>query len=109
MRGDEEKESTIIAINATKKKLENLITHNIFVFVPHLQGYGSDLRFHFKVAIDGLARSKASRTADAADVAGVVLTSLVTIPDWPVFNSHPLSWLEPSEAKKHPKPQPAKK
>lgn len=39
--------------------------------------------------------------------AGVVLTSLITIPNWPVFNRHPLNWLEPSEAEKHPKPEPA--
>ncbi|KAL0385370.1 UNVERIFIED_CONTAM: putative signal peptidase complex subunit [Sesamum radiatum] len=39
--------------------------------------------------------------------AGVVLTSLITIPNWPFFNRHPLNWLDPSEAEKHPKPQPA--
>ncbi|KAG8365910.1 hypothetical protein BUALT_Bualt17G0021100 [Buddleja alternifolia] len=39
--------------------------------------------------------------------AGVVLTSLVTVPNWPFFNRHPLKWLDPSEAEKHPKPQPA--
>ncbi|KAL0364315.1 UNVERIFIED_CONTAM: putative signal peptidase complex subunit [Sesamum angustifolium] len=38
--------------------------------------------------------------------AGVVLTSLITIPNWPFFNRHPLNWLDPSEAEKHPKPQP---
>ncbi|KAM0965455.1 hypothetical protein TB2_021025 [Malus domestica] len=37
---------------------------------------------------------------------GVVLTTLVTIPNWPFFNRHPLKWLDPSEAEKHPKPQP---
>lgn len=37
---------------------------------------------------------------------GVVLTSLITIPNWPFFNRHPLQWLDPSEAEKHPKPQP---
>ncbi|KAC9488817.1 hypothetical protein E3N88_45740 [Mikania micrantha] len=36
---------------------------------------------------------------------GVVLTTLITIPNWTIFNRHPLNWLEPSEAKKHPKPQ----
>ena len=36
---------------------------------------------------------------------GVVLTTLVTIPNWPLFNRHPLEWLDPSEAEKHPKPQ----
>ncbi|XP_009801810.1 signal peptidase complex subunit 1-like [Nicotiana sylvestris] len=36
---------------------------------------------------------------------GVVFTALVTIPNWPVYNRHPLSWLDPSEAEKHPKPQ----
>nr|TKR83868.1 hypothetical protein D5086_0000266390 [Populus alba] len=38
---------------------------------------------------------------------GVVFTSLVTVPNWPFFNRHPLKWLDPSEAEKHPKPQPA--
>ncbi|KAM2765487.1 hypothetical protein COP1_021534 [Malus domestica] len=37
---------------------------------------------------------------------GVVLTTLVTVPNWPFFNRHPLKWLDPSEAEKHPKPQP---
>ncbi|PON82838.1 Microsomal signal peptidase 12kDa subunit [Trema orientale] len=37
---------------------------------------------------------------------GVVLTTLVTIPNWPFFNRNPLKWLDPSEAEKHPKPQP---
>ncbi|KAL1190359.1 Signal peptidase complex subunit 1 [Cardamine amara subsp. amara] len=36
---------------------------------------------------------------------GVVLTSLITVPNWPLFNRHPLKWLDPSEAEKHPKPQ----
>ncbi|KAJ4710859.1 Signal peptidase subunit [Melia azedarach] len=36
---------------------------------------------------------------------GVVLTTLITVPDWPFFNRHPLNWLDPSEAEKHPKPQ----
>ncbi|KAL3830494.1 hypothetical protein ACJIZ3_019296 [Penstemon smallii] len=39
--------------------------------------------------------------------AGVVLTSLITIPNWPCFNRHPLNWLEPSVAEKYPKPQPS--
>lgn len=38
--------------------------------------------------------------------AGVLLTSLITVPNWPFFNHHPLNWLDPSEAEKHPKPQP---
>ncbi|WCJ38742.1 Microsomal signal peptidase 12 kDa subunit (SPC12) [Euphorbia peplus] len=37
--------------------------------------------------------------------AGVVLTTLVTIPDWPWFNRHHLVWLDSGEADKHPKPQ----
>ncbi|KAI6686684.1 hypothetical protein NL676_032597 [Syzygium grande] len=37
---------------------------------------------------------------------GVVLTTLVTVPNWPFFNRHPLKWLDPTEAEKHPKPQP---
>ncbi|PKI78317.1 probable signal peptidase complex subunit 1 [Punica granatum] len=37
--------------------------------------------------------------------AGVVLTTVVTVPNWPFFNRHPLNWLDPSEAEKHPKPQ----
>ncbi|CAD5330451.1 unnamed protein product [Arabidopsis thaliana] len=36
---------------------------------------------------------------------GVVLTTLITIPNWPCFNRHHLKWLDPSEAEKHPKPQ----
>ncbi|XP_024193445.1 signal peptidase complex subunit 1 [Rosa rugosa] len=36
---------------------------------------------------------------------GVVLTTLVTVPNWPWFNRHPLKWLDPIEAEKHPKPQ----
>ncbi|MFQ6637395.1 hypothetical protein Gotur_014097 [Gossypium turneri] len=36
---------------------------------------------------------------------GVTLTGLITIPNWPFFNRHPLNWLDPSEAEKHPKPQ----
>ncbi|KAK3040838.1 hypothetical protein RJ639_029182 [Escallonia herrerae] len=38
---------------------------------------------------------------------GVVLTTLITIPNWPFFNRNPLKWLDPSEAEKHPKPQAA--
>nr|XP_027086946.1 probable signal peptidase complex subunit 1 isoform X3 [Coffea arabica] len=36
--------------------------------------------------------------------AGVLLTSLITVPNWPFLNRHPLKWLDPSEAEKHPKP-----
>ncbi|KAI4343379.1 hypothetical protein L6164_010734 [Bauhinia variegata] len=36
---------------------------------------------------------------------GVVLTTLVTVPNWPFFNRHPLKWLDPNEVEKHPKPQ----
>ncbi|WOL04190.1 putative signal peptidase complex subunit 1 [Canna indica] len=36
---------------------------------------------------------------------GVVLTALVTVPNWPFFNRHPLKWLDSSEAERHPKPQ----
>ncbi|CAK7327374.1 unnamed protein product [Dovyalis caffra] len=36
---------------------------------------------------------------------GVIFTTLVTVPNWPFFNRHPLKWLDPSEAEKHPKPQ----
>ncbi|XP_057421809.1 signal peptidase complex subunit 1-like [Lotus japonicus] len=38
---------------------------------------------------------------------GVVFTTLVTVPNWPLFNRHPLKWLDPSEVEKHPKPQPS--
>lgn len=37
---------------------------------------------------------------------GVVLTTLITVPNWPFFNRHPLTWLDPIEAERHPKPQP---
>ncbi|CAA7019819.1 unnamed protein product [Microthlaspi erraticum] len=36
---------------------------------------------------------------------GVVLTTLITVPNWPFYNLHPLKWLDPSEAEKHPKPE----
>lgn len=35
---------------------------------------------------------------------GVVLTTLITIPNWPFYNRHSLKWLDPSETEKHPKP-----
>ncbi|RDY11848.1 putative signal peptidase complex subunit 1, partial [Mucuna pruriens] len=38
---------------------------------------------------------------------GVVLATLVTVPNWPFFNHHPLKWLDPSELEKHPKIQPS--
>lgn len=28
-------------------------------------------------------------------LAGVVVTFMVTVPDWPFFNRHPFTWLEP--------------
>ncbi|KAJ0252401.1 Uncharacterized protein HA466_0131950 [Hirschfeldia incana] len=36
---------------------------------------------------------------------GVGVTTLITVPNWPFFNRHPLKWLDPSEAEKHPKPE----
>ncbi|CAM8970173.1 unnamed protein product [Rhodiola kirilowii] len=36
---------------------------------------------------------------------GVALTSLITVPNWPWFNKHPLTWLDPVEAERHPKPE----
>ncbi|KAK3039552.1 hypothetical protein RJ639_027696 [Escallonia herrerae] len=36
---------------------------------------------------------------------GVALTTLITAPNWPFFNRHPLNWLDQSEAVKHPKPK----
>ncbi|OMO60474.1 Ribosomal protein L22/L17 [Corchorus capsularis] len=36
---------------------------------------------------------------------GVTLTTLITVPNWPFYNRHPLKWLDASEAEKHPKPQ----
>ncbi|KAG1347039.1 Microsomal signal peptidase 12kDa subunit [Cocos nucifera] len=36
---------------------------------------------------------------------GVFVTALITVPNWPFFNRHPLKWLDPSEADRHPKPQ----
>ncbi|KAJ4961427.1 hypothetical protein NE237_021337 [Protea cynaroides] len=38
--------------------------------------------------------------------AGVVLITLITVPNWPFFNRHPLKWLDPIEAERHPKLQP---
>ncbi|XP_077216301.1 signal peptidase complex subunit 1-like isoform X4 [Tasmannia lanceolata] len=37
---------------------------------------------------------------------GVILTTLVTVPNWSFFNRHPLKWLDPIEAEKHPEPLP---
>lgn len=31
---------------------------------------------------------------------GVVLAFLVSVPDWPFFNRHPFTWLEPMHAEK---------
>ncbi|KAK8512793.1 hypothetical protein V6N12_030209 [Hibiscus sabdariffa] len=36
---------------------------------------------------------------------GVTLIALITVPNWPFYNRHPLNWLDPSEAEKHPRPQ----
>ncbi|GJN12887.1 hypothetical protein PR202_ga31209 [Eleusine coracana subsp. coracana] len=36
---------------------------------------------------------------------GVVLTALVTVPDWPFFNRNPLKWLDAADAERHPRPQ----
>ncbi|MCL7044711.1 hypothetical protein MKW94_009766 [Papaver nudicaule] len=35
---------------------------------------------------------------------GVILTTLITVPNWPIFNRHPLKWLESEEAERNPKP-----
>jgi len=34
----------------------------------------------------------------------VVLTALVTVPNWPFFNHNPLKWLDATEAERHPRP-----
>lgn len=36
---------------------------------------------------------------------GVVLTALITVPNWQFFNHHHLKWLDPSEAERHRMPQ----
>ncbi|ESQ48526.1 hypothetical protein EUTSA_v10021836mg [Eutrema salsugineum] len=37
---------------------------------------------------------------------GVVLfTTMITVPNWPFFNRHPLKWLDPILAEKYPKPE----
>ena len=36
---------------------------------------------------------------------GVVITTLITVPNWPFFNHNPLKCLDPSEAEKHSKIQ----
>ncbi|KAF9603833.1 hypothetical protein IFM89_038016 [Coptis chinensis] len=36
---------------------------------------------------------------------GVILTTLITVPNWPFFNYHPLKWLESIDAEKYPKPE----
>ncbi|CAH2061517.1 unnamed protein product [Thlaspi arvense] len=45
------------------------------------------------------------RTMMLIYAAGAVLATLITVPNWPFYNRHPLKWLDPSEAEKHPKPQ----
>ncbi|KAF6161440.1 hypothetical protein GIB67_009319 [Kingdonia uniflora] len=40
-------------------------------------------------------------------VAGVLLTTLITVPNWPFFNRNPFNWLDPIEAERNPKPQTA--
>ncbi|KAI4385297.1 hypothetical protein MLD38_003341 [Melastoma candidum] len=37
---------------------------------------------------------------------GVVLITLITVPNWPLFNRHPLKWLEPSVAEEYSKEPP---
>ncbi|KAL5728987.1 hypothetical protein ACHQM5_002003 [Ranunculus cassubicifolius] len=32
---------------------------------------------------------------------GVVITTLITVPNWPFFNRHALKWLDPIEAERH--------
>jgi len=38
---------------------------------------------------------------------GVVLTALVTVPNWPFFNRNPLKWLDATAppGQRHPRPQ----
>ncbi|PKA48731.1 putative signal peptidase complex subunit 1 [Apostasia shenzhenica] len=36
---------------------------------------------------------------------GVLLTVLITVPNWSFFNRHSLNWLDPAEAGRHPKSQ----
>lgn len=35
---------------------------------------------------------------------GVVLTTLITVPNWPFFNRHPLKWLDSDEAERNSTP-----
>ncbi|KAI4383606.1 hypothetical protein MLD38_009421 [Melastoma candidum] len=37
---------------------------------------------------------------------GVVLIALITVQNWPLFNRHPLKWLEPSVADEYSKEPP---
>ncbi|KAF6135179.1 hypothetical protein GIB67_035250 [Kingdonia uniflora] len=32
--------------------------------------------------------------------AGVLVTTLITVPNWPFFNRNPLNWLDPIEAER---------
>ncbi|KAG6512810.1 probable signal peptidase complex subunit 1 isoform X1 [Zingiber officinale] len=60
----------------------------------------------FAVAALGIGYTLASfQTMMLIYAGGVVLTALITVPNWPFFNRHHLKWLDPSEAEKHPKPQ----
>ncbi|KAI3962457.1 hypothetical protein MKW92_053286 [Papaver armeniacum] len=37
--------------------------------------------------------------------AGVVITTLISVPNWGFYNRHPLKWLDPIEFEKNPKPE----
>ncbi|CAN8283894.1 unnamed protein product [Cochlearia groenlandica] len=36
---------------------------------------------------------------------GVFLATVITVPNWSLYNVNHLKWLDPIEAEKHPKPQ----
>ncbi|KAI4373793.1 hypothetical protein MLD38_011873 [Melastoma candidum] len=38
----------------------------------------------------------------------VVLTALISVPNWPLFDRHPLKWLEPSVAEEFSREHPQK-
>ncbi|KAJ0233413.1 signal peptidase complex subunit 1 [Hirschfeldia incana] len=57
------------------------------------------------VAVVAGYATESFRTMMLIYAGGVVLATLITVPDWPFYNHHPLKWLDPSEAEKHPKPQ----
>ncbi|KAL1202390.1 Signal peptidase complex subunit 1 [Cardamine amara subsp. amara] len=54
--------------------------------------------------ITGYATSS-FRTMMLIYAGAVLFTTMITVPNWPFFNRHPLKWLDPIQAEKYPKPE----